>query len=117
MSSQDQPPQEGNPSSFPSNIGSPMGNREYTYFRQNSARCIFIRDLPFHFRDEQLRRVALDLLPPSHAEHLETSRVKYSKDTGKTLQVGIIMMRSAESAQFLLNLIQENPRHGGRDIR
>lgn len=101
----------------PSNVGSPMNSREYSYFKNNSHRCLFLRDLPFHFRDQHLRDLAKALLSEQSLGQLEVCRVKYSKETGKTLQVGIVMMRNVDAAQELLNQLQRQPRQGGRDIR
>eukprot|EP01033_Poteriospumella_lacustris_P013041 gene13041-9335_t len=101
----------------PSNVGSSMNSREYSYFKNNSHRCLFLRDLPFHFRDHHLRDLAKTLLSEQSLAQLEVCRVKYSKETGKTLQVGIVMMRTVDAAQEFLNHLQRQPRRGGRDIR
>ena len=102
--------------STPSNLGEAIDSREYNKFKRRRVRCIFLRDLPFHFRDEELLAVIVGLLG-GDGQLVEKCRVKYSEESNKTLQVGLVMLRTQGAANDLLQRLQENPRHGGRDIK
>lgn len=103
-------------SSPPSNLGVAMGNREHSFFKSNSDRSLFLRDLPFHFRDEHLREFIVSLMGGKE-NTVELCRVKYSAKHGKTLQVGFVMMRTPEESIEIHNVLTANPRCCGRDLR
>ncbi len=103
-------------SSPPSNLGVAMGNREHSFFKSNSDRSLFLRDLPFHFRDEHLREFIVSLVA-GQENAVELCRVKYSAKHGKTLQVGFVMMRTPEESIQIHNILTANPRCCGRDLR
>jgi hypothetical protein len=76
---------------------------------------LFLRNLPFHFRDEHLRQLIVSLVDEGE-NAVELCRVKYSLNQGKTLQVGIVMLRTEEAAKQVLERISASPRCCGRDI-
>lgn len=100
----------------PSNIGIPVNNSDHTYFKINKERSLFLRNLPFHFRDEHLRQLIVSLADEGE-NAVELCRVKYSLNQGKTLQVGIVMLRTEEAAKQVLERISASPRCCGRDVR
>lgn len=108
--------QGGSNGAIPSNKGDPMNDKDYALFKQNKHRTIFLRDLPFHFRDNHLRELVLPLVENNN-NVVELCRVKYSMKHGKTLQVGIVMFQDDEHAKQVLEKLQAFPRCCGRDVR
>lgn len=106
----------GSNGAIPSNKGDPMNDKDYALFKQNKHRTIFLRDLPFHFRDNHLRELVLPLVENNN-NMVELCRVKYSMKHGKTLQVGIVMFQDDEHAKQVLEKLHVSPRCCGRDVR
>ncbi len=113
-----QSPQNTTRTSFFSNIGQPIGPEEHHRFTQNQDRALFLRNLPYHFRDEHLMALVSSILDGRDHE-IELCRVKYCRQNGvnKPMQVGYALLSTREIAQEVLDKLEQNPRHGGRDIR
>lgn len=103
-----------------SNTGSPLTSEDRLHFLRNQNRSLCFRHIPFHFRDRDLRCLVANLLN-CHVDdpRIEICRVKYNRHdgVGKPMQVGCVMLQTPELAQVVQQILEENPRHSGRDIR
>ncbi len=99
-----------------SNMSAPLSQQDITAFQKNSHRTLFVRDLPYHFRDEDLRQWMVNMVD-GNEYGVELCRVKYSLKLRKTLQVGFVMLRTEELAQRVFESIRATPRCVGRDLR
>ena len=109
-------PLHGEPMVPDSNLSAPLSQQDITAFQKNPHRTLFVRDLPYHFRDEDLRRWMVSRVD-GNEYGVELCRVKYSLKLGKTLQVGFVMLRTEELAQRVFDSIRAAPRCAGRDLR
>jgi hypothetical protein len=108
----------------PSNVGIALTESEKQVFQDNSSRSIFIRDLPFHFRDETLL-LHLESLVQGDDIEIVQCRVQYCAGRGgkvsskrmKTLQVAYVMLGSEQEAKNLLNKLGGNSTCCGRILR
>lgn len=108
----------------PSNVGVALTESEKKVFQDNASRSIFIRDLPFHFRDETLL-LHLESLVQGDDIEIVQCRVQYcagregkfSSKRMKTLQVAYVMLGSEQEAKNLLNKLGENSTCCGRILR
>lgn len=107
-------------SSISSNTGDALSDEDYGAFKANPSRTLFFRDLPFHYRDSNLRSMVLSLLGADEADprfsHL-LCRVKFSKEDGKTLQIGLVQFNSTTEVDLVLSALVSNKRFDGRDVR
>lgn len=101
-----------------SNVGKPVEQTDYYRFCRNSSRSLCVRNLPFHYRDEDLEGLMRKLLN-CHPADVELCRVKYCRKdgAGKPLQLGYVLLRTTELAQDVIEKLRIQPRHDGRDIR
>ncbi len=109
-------PFDGEPMVPDSNMSAPLSQQDITAFQKNSHRTLFVRDLPYHFRDEDLRQWMVNMVD-GNDYGVELCRVKYSLKLRKTLQVGFVMLRTEELAQRVFESIRATPRCAGRDLR
>lgn len=113
-------PSKRSSSSISSNTGDALSDEDYGAFKANPSRTLFFRDLPFHYRDSNLRSMVLSLLGAHEADprynHL-LCRVKFSKEDGKTLQIGLVQFNSTSEVDLVLSALVSNKRFDGRDVR
>lgn len=100
-----------------SNVGEPVDKAAYNRFRHNSNRSLCVRNLPFHYRDENLDGLMRKILDCPPAD-VELCRVKYCRKdgAGKPLHLGYVLLRTEELAQHAMERLGRQPRHDGRDI-
>lgn len=102
-----------------SNVGRPVSRSEHRHFMCERHRSLCIRHLPFHYGDGELKALVIKLLGCLPTD-IEACRVKYCLDktgVGKPMQVGYVMLRTAEMADEVISSLQRSPRHNGRDLR